>query len=77
MSDALLRTDHGNAGHAAVAVVVGIMTVSRLMELLKEFSPEAEIYVATYCHGCYVPADKVSLSHDGKGTVVIEESGET
>ena len=50
------------------------VTTLELIKLLEQLPPEAEVYVATYCHGCYAPADKVSLGYDGR--VVVEESGE-
>lgn len=54
--------------------VSSAMTVAGLIEALKQYPLDAEIYVSTDCHGCFKPADQVR--RDARGMVVIEETEE-
>ena len=47
-----------------------IMTVKDLIDELKKYPENSEIFVATECHGCFEEADHVRL--DDRGMVVIE-----
>jgi hypothetical protein len=49
------------------------MTVTELIELLKQQPPDAEVWVSTDHCGCFRPADVVR--RDERGVVVVEESG--
>jgi hypothetical protein len=46
------------------------MTVEDLAKQLEQMPQDAEIYVATECHGCFEPADHIKL--DDRGMVVID-----
>lgn len=46
------------------------MNVRDLIESLKQYPEDAEIYVATECHGCFETADHTRI--DERGMVVID-----
>jgi hypothetical protein len=48
------------------------LTVAQLIEQLRQFDFNAEVWVATECHGCFKPANKVS--RDNQGRIVIEDT---
>jgi len=48
-----------------------MMTVAELIELLKKEPQDADVWVATNCHGCFQPAEHVH--RDDRGMIVIED----
>jgi len=47
------------------------ITVAQLIEQLRDFPQEAEVYVGTNCCGCFAPVDHIR--QDDRGMVVIED----
>ncbi len=47
------------------------MTVTELIESLKKYQPNAQVFIGTNCHGCFEPASDTIL--DESGVVVIED----
>jgi hypothetical protein len=50
------------------------MTVAQLIETLKQYPTDAEVWVGTDCHGCFEPATYVTL--DTRGMVRIDTGDE-